>query len=139
MTEEIRILKVASCPSLSKRSTLTYRIGREGEEIYISLQANSSGGMFSKDWIDLDRFELSKEEPISARSIHEHFQGKSINTAGFLMVVLKDLGLIQPIEDKSRTYKRCDPSPFKEAVQALSEEATPEVLKPVRQKEERKG
>jgi hypothetical protein len=134
----MNIIKVASCPSLSNRSTLTYHIGRKGEEIYISLQGNSSGGMFSKDWIDLDRFELFKDEPISARSIHEHFQGKSINTAGFLMAVLKDLGLIQPLEEKSRTYKRCDPSPFKAAMVALSEEATPEASKPVRQKEEEK-
>ena len=73
MNDEISILKVASCPSLSGRSILTYHIGCNGKEIYIQLQGNSSGGMFSKEWIGLDRFELSKEEPITARSIHEYF------------------------------------------------------------------
>ncbi|WP_306548973.1 hypothetical protein [Desulfobulbus sp.] len=127
MSEDIRVLKVASCPSLSSRSTLTYQIGCKGEEVFLSLQGNSSGGMFSDEWIRLDLFELTKDESISARSIHKHYQGKSINSAGFMMAVLKDLGLIQPLEVKSRTYKRCNPAQFKVAMQALMEaEVMPE-------------
>ena len=130
MIEEIRILKVASCLSLSSRSTLTYHIGCNGKEIYIRLQGNSSGGMFSKEWIGLDRFELSKEQPITARSIHEYFHHKSINTSGFLMAVLKSESLIKPMEEKSRTYRRCDPTAFKTAIQALIDSDSEVSLEP---------
>ena len=46
------ILKTASCPSLSGKSTLTYNIGTNANaEIQFQLMANDGGGYFNDDWI----------------------------------------------------------------------------------------
>ena len=119
MNKNTRILKVATCPSLSNRSTLTYHIGCKDKEIYIRLFLNSERGLFSREWISLEQIELSEGAPITSRFLNVFFKGKSANTAAFLMAVLISEGLIKPIEEKSRTYRRCDPTAFKAAIQAL--------------------
>ena len=119
MNEEIRILKVGTCPSLSGRSNLTYHIGSKGEEVYVRLTQNSSGGLFSKEWLPIKEFKLSENAPFAASSLHEFFKGKSINSAGFMLAVLKIEGLIKNSEEKSRTYLGCDPSAFQSGIQSL--------------------
>jgi hypothetical protein len=143
--EEIRIVKVASCPSLSGRSTLTYHIGSKDTEIYIRIFENSEGGLFSKDWVSMDLIELSTETPITSSSLQGLFKGKSSNSPGFIMAVLKKEGLIKSPVGKSRNYMCNDPAPFKAAIVALMEsevvlEEAPEtpVPTPPRQKKGRK-
>lgn len=51
----IRILKVANCPSLSGKSTLTYHIGCNGQsDIQFRIVNNTGGGFFSKEWVPLN-------------------------------------------------------------------------------------
>ena len=40
------------------------------------------------------------------------FRGKSANTPGFLIAVLCDLGLLEPMGDKKRVHQACNPAPF---------------------------
>lgn len=47
----IRVIKSDTCPSLSGRSTLTYRWVSPESAISIRLFANSGGGFFNRDWI----------------------------------------------------------------------------------------
>jgi hypothetical protein len=51
----MRILRIATCPSLSGRSELTYHVGcnRETNAISFRLWENSSSGMFSNTWFSL--------------------------------------------------------------------------------------
>lgn len=48
----IRLVKTATCPSLSEKSTLTYNVGRSTEgDIQFRVYENSGTGFFSKEWI----------------------------------------------------------------------------------------
>ena len=117
------ILKTAECPSLSGRSTLTYNIGCENEkEVFISLVANSGPGIFNKGWIavaQLDPLLSSAEKPITSGLLHALFNGKSANSAGFLLAVLIKEGLIKISKESLRCYERIDPAEFKKSIQAL--------------------
>lgn len=119
MNEEIRILKISNCPSLSGRSNLTYQIGSKGEDIHLRIVANSAGGLFSKEWLSFDQVKISTGVPFAASSLRDLFKGKSINTAGFMLAVLKHEGLIKNTEEKSRIYLGCDTSAFHSAMEEL--------------------
>ena len=104
----IRVLKAAKCPSLSGRSVLTYNVGCDANaNVFLRVLDNSGGGMFNKDWVAYASVEaiLKARSTINALSMGELFKGKSVNTAGFLMSVLKDLGLIKPAQDDTRIYE----------------------------------
>jgi len=127
---EIRGVKTASCSSLSERSTITYEIGgKEDKSIYIRLTENTGSGMFSKVWVPLAQIALqlsADDKPITSRTIRPLYQG-SVNSAGFLQAVLKDVGLIKNIGENSRSYVRTDPKKFTAEIYALLEsESTPQ-------------
>lgn len=121
----IRILKIASCPTLSGKSTLTYHIGCNGEsEIHFRIYANDGGGFFSNEWIPLDKIQqvfakVPADKPITSFVLHSIFRGKSVNTPAFLLAMLKQEGLVKQSEDKQRQYDRIDPTEFIAGVNAL--------------------
>ena len=124
----IRILKTAKCSTLSGSSTLTYQIGSKGDlehpEIAFRLHASSGNGFFSKEWISTNAINKALEKfpanaPITSAAMKALFQGKSINTAGFLLAVLKAEGLIEHMKDNRRYYQRADQNAFATQIQAL--------------------
>lgn len=90
----MKILKIGSCPSISNRSILTYHVGCLERDIYIRLFENSEKGLFSKEWLLLDRIDLTEDRPITSSFVQGLFKGRSANTGGFLMAVLKNEALI---------------------------------------------
>ncbi|BBJ23084.1 hypothetical protein [Candidatus Nitrotoga sp. AM1P] len=110
---EIRVLKAASCPSLTGKSILSYQVGYGGNrantsttETVIQLQvyANTGGGFFNKDWIPLSTIlQLFERTPsnktITSNALYPLFKGRSINTPAFLLAVLKQEGFLLPIKD----------------------------------------
>lgn len=135
MTEIMRTIKTGSCPSLSGRTTLAYHVGWLEDKIYFQLHDNSSGGLFSKEWVSLERLSIEEGKPISSTSIQALFSGRSANTGGFLLGVLLNEGLIKPIEGKGRHYQGCDPESFKSTMQPLIEAALEIVPTKKRKKE----
>jgi hypothetical protein len=133
--EEIRVLKAASCSSLSGRSTITYEIGCKADKsIHIRLTENTGSGMFSKAWLPIDQIVLllsAEDMPITSRAIRSLYTG-SINSCGFLWAVLKDVGLIKNVEGNSRTYILADPKKFTAEIHALIE--SPATKKPAKEK-----
>lgn len=127
--EEIRVVKTASCPSLSGQSNLGYEVGCRGDKtIYIRLTANSSSGMFSKEWVPLAQIALllsADDKPITSSTIRSLYSG-SVNSTGFLQAVLKDVGLIKNIEENSRSYTRTDPQKFTSEIYTLLENISEE-------------
>ena len=121
----IRVLKIASCPSLSGKSTLTYELGCTSDsEIQIRIKANSGGGFFSQEWISLKSIEQVLEKtaagtPLTTHALLPLFAGKSVNTAGFLLAVLKAVGLVRALEDKRRCFETVDSALFVGEVNAL--------------------
>ncbi len=108
----IRILKVATCPSLSGKSTLTYHIGCNSEsDIQFRIVNNTGGGFFSKEWVSLNAIfqafdKKVADKPIVSLLLYPLFQGKSLNTPAFLLAVLKQEGLVSPVEDNPKHYER---------------------------------
>lgn len=126
---ELRILKISNCASLSGRSILTYHIGCDEKEtdpsgIFFRIYENSGKGLFSDDWVSIQQIREtfgmgSPEAIITSTLMNSIFGGKSVNTAGFLIAVLKEEGVISVAEDKRRRYEECDPAKFSEGMAAL--------------------
>ena len=121
----VRILKAANCPSLSGKSTLTYHIGCNAEsDILLRVVANTGGGFFSKEWVSLNAIfqafdKKAVDKPIVSLLLYPLFQGKSLNTPAFLLAVLKQEGLVRPLEDHPKHYERLDPEAFNSQMQQL--------------------
>ena len=120
----IRILKIAPCPSLSGRSSLTYHIGcTEDGEIHFRVYANSSSGYFSREWISAEAIgkALGDSTNITSFTLHPIYVGKSQNNGGFLLAALFAEGLVNRSVDNERQYLLADPAAFNAEVKALME------------------
>jgi hypothetical protein len=125
----LRIIKIATCPSLSSRSTLTYQIGcienSDGKvDIRFRIKANTSRGFFSKEWISTNAIQavfekLPADSAVSSMNFNGIFSGKSVNTSGFLLAVLKAEGLMVPVKGKHRSYLRGEPIEFADQIKRL--------------------
>jgi len=128
MTEKMRILKTKECPSLSGSSILTYQIGcNEKNELYLCLSGNTGKGIFNKDWISLkeiDSLLASEKKPITSGSLHGLFEGKSSNTAGFIIGVLLSENLLKVSNDNQRHYERIDQKEYQKIIKALNKKKT---------------
>lgn len=117
----IRILKTATCPSLSGRSKLGYSLGcTEQKKVLIRITKNSGGGKFNNSWHSLDTIiDLidKAEKPFNWSTLNPIFKGQSVNTAGFIIAVLKKEGLVVP--NKEGGYNATDTKAFKEKLNAL--------------------
>jgi hypothetical protein len=129
MTTETRILKTSECPSLSGRSTLTYQIGsNEKDEIQISIIGNTGSGIFNKAPVPLKDIEsiLNTDQPITSGTLTSLLEGKSSNTAGFMLAVLLQEGMLKISEDNARHYEKVEQAEYKKIIQALLETAPEE-------------
>ena len=128
MNEEMRLLKIDNCPSLSGRSTLNYHVGCEKDQtIHLRIYQNSGTGIHSKNWValaQLDTSMQSDDKPITAGMLKELFKGKSTNTTGFILAALIHEGLIKIDDVVKRTYLRIDPTEFMKGIQALIDAGT---------------
>lgn len=139
--EEIRILKTGSCLSVSGRSTLTYHIGCKADRtVHIRIIENTGAGLFSKEWTAIDPLLSSEEKAVTSGSLHALFKGKSANSAGFLLAVLINEGLINIVNEKPRKYERADPEQFNTSIQALMDldTASADQKKPTKVKDKKK-
>lgn len=125
--ESVTILKTGTCPSLSGKSTLTYNIGANAAaEIQFQLLANDGGGYFNNDWIPfigiqevLDQLPNSQE--ITSGTMRSIYPSKSTNSPGFLLAVLKSIGIVQTSKSNPRCYELLDSTAFMAEVNELLE------------------
>jgi hypothetical protein len=113
-TEQPEVTKTANCPSLSGSSTLTYEVGTTEEDTYYRVVGNSAAGLFSPDWIPLSQITpLLINSTITSGTLKELYEGKSNNSPGFLLAVLKAEGLVRQVEGKSFHYTATTTPPEK--------------------------
>ena len=117
-TDNVRVLKSGTCPSLSGKSKLTYDIGTGvASEIAVRITKNTGGGMFGRGWVALDEVRpLVTDKPITSGTLSALFKGGSANSAGFLLAVMKHEGLVQAV---GRAYERQDGKTFFAEVKTL--------------------
>ena len=125
----IQEIYTGECPSLSGQSTLTYAIGRhpEDQSLHLRIVANTGGGMFCDEWASgsaIDALVQSSTVLIS-RSMCELHAGRSINTGGFVLSVLKHLGLVRVNAENSRHHELVPGTTFEQvAFEAMGQTAS---------------
>jgi hypothetical protein len=96
--------------SLTSRSVLTFLAGHDSKtnEPMLRILRNSGRGMFCRDWAPIALIDtiLAKADPVTARTFNDVHPGKSINTGGFILAILKDLGVVQAKDDNTRHHER---------------------------------
>lgn len=123
LNDHIRILKSDTCLSLTGRSTLGYQLGRKGDsELYIRLVSNTASGFFSREWIACITIEqlINGAVELTSTSFKILFPNKSVNTGGFVMAVIKALGLIQTNELNSRWHEYVVDMTFEKVIAEIS-------------------
>lgn len=120
--EPMRILRIATCPSLSGRSELTYHVGcNESGAIHFRLWGNTAAGMFSNTWFsmaDVSKL-LSAQDGITSTALQPLWELTSRNNPGFTLALLQGEGLIEKSVLNPRTYRTVDPAPFLQRINAL--------------------
>lgn len=121
----VETIYVGTCPSLTNRSTLTYAIGRDqqAQSLHLAIIGNSSAGMFCKDFTPAEQidsivvgsFELTST---AFQVCHPH---RSTNTAGFILAVLSDLGLVQRGKINTRLHEHVEGTTFEQVAMARIE------------------
>ncbi|MEF8723432.1 MAG: hypothetical protein V5B30_12780 [Candidatus Accumulibacter delftensis] len=104
----LRILKIARCPTVSGKSTLTYHLGCTTESVIkVRLYGNTGNGFLNQDWIAWTAIQekLELHSPFTSQVLHALFSGKSLNSPGFLMAVLKAEGVVKASTVKGRCYE----------------------------------
>lgn len=135
----IQAIHTGECLSLSGQSTLTYAIGRnpEDQSLHLRIVTNSGGGMFCDEWASgsaIDALVQSSTVLIS-RSMCELHAGRSINTGGFVLSVLKHLGLVRVNAENSRHYEIVPGTTFeKVALEAMGQAASGDKRKTIKLK-----
>ncbi|WP_288078469.1 hypothetical protein [Pseudomonas sp.] len=119
----IRVLKEGNCPSLTGRSTLGFQLGLKDEsELHVRLVSNTGSGFFSKEWVACAVIEqlINGSAELTSTSFKAIFPNKSVNTGGFVMAVIKALGLIQTNGQNSRWHEHVTGMTFEQvAIEAM--------------------
>jgi hypothetical protein len=121
----IQVIKDATCPTTSGKSTLGYQIGVDPEgDIHFQVTSNDGGGFFSIEWVSLSDIQEAietwpEDQPITSMAFCKIFRGKSANNAGFLVAVLLAEGLLEPIGEEKRVHQVCEPAPFLAQIEEL--------------------
>jgi hypothetical protein len=127
------------CPSISGRSTLTFAIGRhqDDQSLHLRITDNSGKGMFCKDWIKASDIEavVKGATELTSKSLQVLQPGRSINGAGFVLAVLRDLGYIRPGPANTRIQEHVPATTFeKVAMVRMGQTIEAPPAKPVKRK-----
>jgi len=121
----IRILKIATCPTLSGRSQLTYHLGNDTESaVHIRVVQNSGNGQFNSNWVSLSAVEKMlaghpADKPMTSSSMLPIYRGKSSNSPAFLFAALKAEALVVAGKEKDSGYTLGNFETFRQAMSAL--------------------
>lgn len=136
--DPIEVVFQGECNSLSERSILTYAIGRHTEDgtLHLAITGNSGGGMWCNDWASASAIQdvVLGEVELTAKSFHQLHAGRSINTGGFVLAALKDLGLIRANEENTRLHEHVPTTTFEQVAMARIAETSEQVPKSPRRK-----
>ena len=123
---EMKILKTATCKSISGKSTLAYQIGcTPDNSLHIRITKNSSAGQFSSETLKIDDILKAlakgrKGDPLTSYLLQPLFKGKSVNTPSFIMAALTNERLLRVLKGKKRGHELLDPEGFTDRMDKLA-------------------
>jgi hypothetical protein len=136
--DHIESIYQGECLSLSGRSTLTYSIGRHTEDgtLHLAITGNTGGGMWCKEWASASAIQdvVLGVSGLTAKSFHVLHAGRSINTGGFVLAALRDIGLIRVNSENTRLHEHAPTTTFEQVAMARIAEASGQTHKPPRRK-----
>lgn len=140
----IRVLRRNSCPSLTGRSTLGYELGLKDEsELYLRLVSNTGSGFYSKHWVACSMLEpvINGASQLTSTAFKSLFPNQSVNTGGFVMAVVKALGLIQTNVTNTRWHEQVPETSFEQIVieAMVQQDQDVETVSPTKASGKRKG
>ncbi|MBR9890002.1 MAG: hypothetical protein GYB20_20160 [Oceanospirillales bacterium] len=117
----LRVIKSASCPTLTGTSELSYHIAVDAEKaLYLKLSSNTGNGHFSNEYIAYnDAKSAFPLGPTSSIPLRKLFKNKSLNSSGFLLAILLNLGIAEPFPGKLRRYQTCSDEAFLKSIDIL--------------------
>jgi hypothetical protein len=113
--DPIEVIYNGECASISGRSTLSYAIGRHTDgTLHLRITDNSGKGMWCKDWVSASAIQdiVLGEGELTAKRLLALHPGKSINTGGFVLAALKELGLIRANDLNTRLHEHVPTTTF---------------------------
>jgi hypothetical protein len=136
--DPIEVIHTGECLSVSGRSVLTFAIGRHADDgtLHLAITGNSGGGMWCRDWCSASAIQdvVLGEAGLTSKSFHVLHQGKSINTGGFILAAVKELGLIRANEENTRVHEHVPTTTFEKVVMARIAQSSEQEAKPGRRK-----
>ena len=115
---DMRILKTATCKTVTGKSTLTYQIGSlPDSSIHMRISKNTGAGFFSDEWVAVKDIQKALENipegsPLTSFLLRSLVKGKSVNTPAFLMAALTHEKLLRVLKGKKRGHEFLDPEGF---------------------------
>ena len=105
----IQVILTTTTPSLSGACDLKYQLGLcIKSNLHLRIHFSSGNGYYSRNWVSLDTLWrcLSDWEhgTITALALFSLWPFRSINTAGYILRSLIDLGLLTPSTEKPRHW-----------------------------------
>ena len=125
LDESMTVVRTATTDTLTRKSKLTYQVGTlPDSEVYLRIHRNTGNGFFSNEWVALSDIQkaISKipaGKPVTSIVLSDLFEGRSVNTPGFLLAVLVQEKLLIPMQGKKRSHEPVSPEEFRERVQQL--------------------
>ena len=115
---EMRVLKTATCKSITGKSTLTYQLGCDSDDaVHIRVTKNTGAGQFSDEWVKVEDIQKALAEgrngdPLTSFLLQNLFKGRSVNTPAFIMAALTQEKLLCSLKGKKRGHEFLDPEGF---------------------------
>lgn len=120
--DPIEIIHRGDCLSLSGRSMLDFTVGRHSQDLslHLAVKGNTGGGMWCKDWASASDIQdvVLGATALTAQKFHSLHAGRSINTGGFILAVLKELGLVRVNAENTRLHEHVPATTFEKVVMA---------------------
>ncbi len=127
--KNIQVLKEATCPTTSGKSTLGYQIALDKSgEILFKLISNTGGGFFTSKFFSYSSVVATLESLPDGQSFNVCHaislkNGANSNNAGFATALLLSLGILELAPGKTRLFQASDPSRFLVSVEELRKKA----------------
>lgn len=121
---DIRVVHTIRTPSLSGTCDLEAQLGLcDTGILHIRISSSTGNGYYCRNWVGLDKLwsHLSDwpHDTITALSLFPIWEFRSINTAGYILKVLIDLGLLNPSTEKQRHWDLVSEEKFQAIVADL--------------------
>ena len=123
---EMRVLKTATCKTVTGKSTLTYQIGSLPDStLHIRISKNTGAGFFNDEWVSLQDIQKvladgPEGQPLTSFLLQPRVKGKSVNTPAFLMAALTHEKLLRVLKGKKRGHEFLDPEGFTDRMDRLA-------------------